>query len=347
MSAAYDIESVLLEARFFLKAVDIDRRQLVFLQTNRDVLAGAAFIDGRSQLAVNTREIRVPLTKALHWYETQQPNFTCDRLIAHTAFCGSTLLARALECKNYSFVYKEPQALIDLVRIKQHRHDANLAPDDWSALVKICLHQFQKSWSGDEVSVVKPSNWVNILLPELLQFSADFRLVLLSSSAREFLLATLRGGRDRFAYVLNFLNQLQLEFPAYAATIAAVESEPGSGLIKPLKHCAIAFHLQQRLFDAIGSNTSGVMRMSMQELLAEPGGSVSQVAQHLDITLPKQHVDSVRHSVFKSHSKDPEKQFGANQAAAVNSEIENLYAVELDQVMHWYNSTLMGVSQTA
>ena len=244
-----------------------------------------------------------------------------------------------------AIVYKEPQALIDLVNVKQHRRDADFATGEWSALVKICLHQFQKSWSDDEVSVVKPSNWVNILLPELLQASADFRLVLLSSSAREFLLATLRGGRDRFAYVLNFLNQLQLEFPAYAAIIDAVESEPGSGLIKPLKYCAIAYHLQQRVFDAIGSDTSTVMRMSMQELLAEPGTSISQVARHLDIALPKRHVDSVGFTVFKSHSKDPEKQFGANQAAAMNNELEDLYAGELDQIMQWYNNTLIRANQ--
>jgi len=342
---APDINAVLSGADFFLQGIDIEGGQLKFVQTSREVLSQASFLDGRTELAVAGPAFSIPLGRALQWYNNQPKDSASDRMIAHTAFCGSTLLARALDQKNRSFVYKEPQALIDLVTIKQSGEMLAGSGGDWPGLVRLCLMQFQKTWSPHEVSIVKPSNWVNILLPDLVRYSAGISLVLLSSSLREFLLAAIRGGRDRFAYVLNFLNYIQLEFPQYAATIASVEGG-GSGLLAPLKYCAIAYHLQQQVFDSLGGEVSGAwsnrpLRMSMAELLAQPEESVGGVAAHLGVAPGPELNGEFLSEVFGNYSKDPQQAFGVDQAAGLDREVEALYSLELAQTIDWYNSSLV------
>ncbi len=341
---ALDINAVLSDADFFLQGIDIEDGQLKFIQTSREVLSQASFLDGRTELAVAGPAFSIPLERALQWYKSQPQSSSSDRLIAHTAFCGSTLLARALDQKNRSFVYKEPQALIDMVAIKQSGKTLVGSGGDWPGLVRLCLMQLQKTWSPDEVSIVKPSNWVNILLPDLVRYSEGMSLILLSGSLREFLLAVIRGGRDRFAYVLNFLNQIQLEFPQYCATIANVKGG-GSGLLAPLKYCAIAYHMQQQVFDNLQCEMSAdesnrPLRMSMQELLTQPEESVCGVARHLGLAPgPELNGDYLR-KVFGNHSKDPQQAFGVDQAAGLDREVEAFYSLELTQTIDWYTSSL-------
>jgi len=340
--------AVLSDADFFLQGVDIDSGQLTFIQSSREVLSQASFLDGRTALAVAGPAFFMPVERALDWFKSQPKNLASGRLIAHTAFCGSTLLARALDFENHVFVYKEPQALIDLATIKQRGTMAGGYHTQWPDLVRLCLMQFQKSWSLDEVSIVKPSNWVNTLLPDLLRYSDDVSLVMLSGSLREFLLASIRGGRDRFAYLLNFLNRIQLEFPRYAAIIAGVEGG-GSSLLAPLKYCAIAYHLQQQVFDSLEANMPGAgsnrpLRLSMAELLAYPEESVRAVTEHMGITYGSEPRGEILSKVFSKHSKNPQQAFGVDRAAGLDREVEALYSLELAQTIDWYNSSLVGVS---
>jgi len=342
---AVDAASLLSEAHFFLHAINIERRQLVFVPSGRELLSRAAFIDGRSNLATSAKVFTLPFEDALAWYRSHDPDSTCDRLLVHTAFCGSTLLARALDHPNYSFVYKEPQALIDLVTMKQAGDVFCADDDDWSALLGLCLQQFRKSWSSTEVSVLKPSNWVNILLPDLVRCSGNYRAVLLTGSPRDFLLATIRGGRDRFAYVLKFFNQIQLEFPSYAPVIHGIDRDGGSGLLKSLKYCALAYHLQLQVFDRICADAGRnrqirTKRLKMDELLADPVSSVKSVAQHLKIDLPEHLIVSNRKEVFSRYSKDTGTPFEAGRTAEINNDIEQQYCQDLDMAIRWYETAL-------
>ena len=86
---------------------DLKADTLTFLKTNRQTLSEAAFLDQRFYPAAPQTQA-ITLSTALQEVAQTAP----INWIFHTAFCCSTLMARALDIPGKSLALKEPDILM-------------------------------------------------------------------------------------------------------------------------------------------------------------------------------------------------------------------------------------------
>ena len=115
--------------------------------------------------------------------------------IFHTAFCCSTLMARALDVKGVSESLKEPGVLLSFAR---HWASPRQTPGALEALATT-LNLLSRAEARDETRIVKASNAANHLLPEILHLRPESKILIMYSSLGGFLEAVARrdlGGRQ-------------------------------------------------------------------------------------------------------------------------------------------------------
>jgi hypothetical protein len=194
----------------FLTGVDLEERTLEFVHSSRDRLSRASFVDGRTPLG-DAAPTRVPLDEALDWFRQRRAGARTDRLLLHMSFCGSTLLARLLDVPGRSHAHKEPRCLIQLA--DQQAYDRPDWRRDGALLTDFALDQLALPWPDAPRTLIKPSNWVNSMLPQLTATGVDCRALLLTLTPEQFLTAVFRGGGERVQYVHGLLMHLCTALP--------------------------------------------------------------------------------------------------------------------------------------
>ncbi|WP_223796953.1 hypothetical protein [Sphingomonas nostoxanthinifaciens] len=112
------------------------------------------------------------------------------KLILHSAFCCSTLLARALDLPGIATALKEPVLLNDVVGCRRGGMDpARVAP-----LLADAMALLARPLLSGEAVVIKPSNIVNALAPAMLAMGPNIAAVLLYAPLRVFLGSVARKG---------------------------------------------------------------------------------------------------------------------------------------------------------
>lgn len=104
--------------------------------------------------------------------------------IFHSAFCGSTLLSRALNEPGQCLSIREPYALTQLSAFKR-ANPAFVA--QWGAWPKLALYFIARGYFENEVTVIKPSNSANNLIPDLMALNIDTQALMLSTSLPQFM----------------------------------------------------------------------------------------------------------------------------------------------------------------
>lgn len=322
------LEEILAQPDYFLHRVDWQNERLVFIETSRETLAAAPFIDGRSPLSGHPA-VEVPLREALEAFDQSQN--AGGRYIFHVSFCGSTLLARLLDVPGTSIVYREPQALVDLADWRAVQRLDTAESLLFAPALRLVAGQFQKSWAGEQ-AVVKPSNWVNSLAPELVEREGS-RFVLLDLPMRDFLLAVFRGGRDRMVYCVRFLSHMQTAYPDYDPLAAEASSLGGDAYDAIARLCLLALHLQQRTFDAI--DPARACRMRYPELVGAPEKQAERAAGLLDLPIS---ADDLRRNTGLArnvHAKSGGAPFRRSLLDEQNQQIETLYSAHIERAIAW------------
>jgi hypothetical protein len=123
------------------------------------------------------------------------------RFILHSAFCCSTLLARAFDAPGLAMGLKEPVILNDLIgwqlRGGDRRQIANVLDGSLTLLAR--------PFAPGEAVVIKPSNVCNAMAPLILQMRPDARALLLYAPMPVFLGSVARKGMDGRIWVRELL----------------------------------------------------------------------------------------------------------------------------------------------
>lgn len=199
---------VLDDPNYFLHIIDVQRAAFGFLASSRTLLSNASFLDGRSPLSNEPVLYYVSIEAALDWHGNKPVINASNRFIFHMSFCGSTLLARVFDKSGEAFSYKEPQILVELAELKKNRAESVNNQLHWEKLIGFVLTQFSLPFSPGECNLIKPSNWVNSMLPDMLAVD-NAKVVFLGITPEDFLTAVFRGGADRIKYVYSFLQHMQ------------------------------------------------------------------------------------------------------------------------------------------
>ncbi|MCA9311271.1 MAG: hypothetical protein KDA21_08705 [Phycisphaerales bacterium] len=220
--------------------------------------------------------------------------------IFHTAFCGSTLLARALDGEGRAVAYKEPwilQRLAEMKRLEQMGR-APMSVVSWDDTFALLMTLLSRTWRPDERATVKPSDSCNNLIGPALAAHPDSRAIALYSNLEDFLLATLKS-EERRAYARQMGN--------------LASADAGHAGLTPRDHTAMSdaqvaaylWFVQQRMLSAaVAREDDRLATLNGARLIEAPRDVLGPAAAHLGITLSDAEVDAiVTGPVFTRHAK--------------------------------------------
>ena len=238
--------------------------------------------------------------------------------IFHSAFCCSTLLARAFDAPGVAMGLKEPVLLNDLIGWSHRGGTArDIAPvlDDALALLS-------RPFGPGEAVVIKPSNVTNGLAPGMLTMRPDARALLLHAPLPVYLSSIAKKGMTGRLWVRELLVK-QLREGLHPFGYSGEEYIGHTDL----QAAAMGWLAQQALFARMVTQFPGRVRTCDSErLMADPAASLAALAALFAVPLDFEAV--VGGLAFTTHSKS-----GADfSSAARNAEISDAADIHADEI---------------
>ncbi|TPG10796.1 hypothetical protein [Sphingomonas oligophenolica] len=246
--------------------------------------------------------------------------------IFHSAYCCSTLLARALDIPGVASTLREPQMLNDLVGWR-HRggKPAAIAPVIGSAL-DLLARPFERN----ETVVVKPSNVFNGLIEPALGLRPAARAILLYAPLRSFIASIARKGMWGRLWVRELLSKQLMDGIVHLG----FESRDYF-LLTDLQAAAVGWLAQQALFTQLAAAIPDRARMLDSETLVNaPAATLRAVAGLFDLILDDATIEA---SVKRDFGRDAKTgtAFPPGQRQTNREAGESLHADEIDKVLVW------------
>jgi hypothetical protein len=247
--------------------------------------------------------------------------------IYHTALCGSTLMAKALDLPGHAHALREPDVLINLANRLVRSDD----PGNRDRL-KLVLRLLARSFAPGEAVIVKPSNVANRLALLALEARADSRAVLLYSDVRPLLRSILnRGmwgriwGRRIFASMSSWTS-LNLGYSAEEVFILTDLQALALGWLMQIHHFAeVARRMGERVMIVDGADFFG-----------DPAPVLRRVATLFRLGIDDSEIEKiVSGPKFSRHSKLSDRGYGHAERQADQSAAESAHGEELDMVVTW------------
>lgn len=215
------------------------------------------------------------------------------RFILHSAFCCSTLLARAFDAPGLAMGLKEPVILNDLIgwqlRGGDGRQIASVLGDSLTLLAQ--------PFAPSESVVIKPSNVCNAMAPLMLQLRPGARALLLHAPLPVFLGSVARKSMDGRIWVRELLvKQLKQGLHGFGFS-----GEDYLGQTD-LQVAAMGWLAQHALFARMAAQFGGQVRtLDSELLLAEPAAAMAALGDFFLVALDTQAI--VNGPIFGRHSK--------------------------------------------
>lgn len=323
------------DAAFFLHKVEIGAQRVTFVHADRSAIRGAGFLDGRTRFW-NKSVVEAPFP---HISATDPTDAGPDRFIFHIGFCGSTILTRLLDQPGHTLILREPQSLTDIAAYQSALDQAGQRDDRVSEALGTARRLLHRRWAPDEVIVIKPSNWVNNLLPALVADPAAIRPLFVIIDPRAFLHAVLRGGADRIAFAARAAVHFSNSSAAEAQWVAAALARPVDQLERLLTLAALLHRFQTDLLaTALRNGGWGAAHcLSLVEMRADLPAALAKAAKALAIPTPAAATVSQWHS---RHAKQPEILFSVSAEVAATRIMEGEHGTRLDRILGWIDDAL-------
>ena len=256
--------------------------------------------------------------------EARNRQLPTPRFIFHSAYCCSTLLARAFDLPGVSFGLKEPQILNDVTGLQSRRGDPRLV----AAAMDIALLLLARPLAHGEVNVVKPSNLLNPFIPLVTAMRPDARGLLLHAPLEDFLASVARKEIEGRAWVRELMWKLiQL---GQAARFGFTDEEIYRQT--DLQVAAVGWLAQQALFAEAAGKHDGFRTLDSATLMAEPAECLEALGKLFALDFDSEAVASG--PAFRTHSKD-RSEFSAEEREKERERGKSLHAREVGIVLQW------------
>lgn len=302
---------------------DPEQDAVHLLRVPREVRARATFlIDAHLPAGLEPRVVH--RTEAL----ASAPRPSPVHFILHSAFCCSTLLARAFDRPGWSSSLSEPVILNDITGWKR---GGGRGPD-MAEVLDGALTLLARPFGEGETMLIKPSNAVHVLAPAMLALRPDARAVLLSAPLPAFLGSVARKGLDGRLWVRTLLAGL-LDDGLVQLGMTARDHLGQTDL----QVAAVGWLAQRALFARLVERygPDRVRTLDSEMLLADPAGAMERLAALFGMPGDaNEHDGTVASPAFARHSKS-----GAPFSAADRREEQRAaaeaYADEIGKVVRW------------
>lgn len=255
--------------------------------------------------------------------------------IFHTAFCCSTLLARALDIPGVSMGLKEPGVLASFA---EYWSGSRRTPGAFLAL-GATLDLLSRPLEPGETQIIKPSNVVNHIVPQMLHARPDAKAIILYSSLDTFLRAIARRGMEGRGFARQVFQQFAPVIP-----IENGFTEVDALLQTDLQIAAQAWLMQTAFLDSVARRfgPSIVRTLSSDRFLADTSGTLTAVGGFFNLALDQQRAAAVAAGpVFSEHAKERGRPFDAAAYEEQNRQVGAMYAEEIAAAKNWARNLAM------
>ena len=261
---------------------------------------------------------------AIHAVEASQAPI---HFIFHTAFCGSTLMVKALDFPGLAFGLKEPDVLINL----GNRFIRSDDPANRERL-RLVLRLLARPFAKGEAIIVKPSNIANRLAVPVLETRPDSCAVLLYSDVRTLLRSILKRGMWG-----RIWGRRMFHSAAAWTSLDFGYSAEETFILTDLQALALGWLMQIQHFGEVARLMGNrVMIVDSSEFLADPARILLKVAALFGLNADESIVaDVVSGPTFARHSKFSDLEYGDDRRVADQSAAESAHHEELEMVVRW------------
>ena len=248
--------------------------------------------------------------------------------IFHSAFCCSTLLARALDRRGWGMGLKEPVILNDIIG---WRRRGGQGPD-MAQVMDDVLTLLSRPFAPGEFVCVKPSTVVNALAPAMLTLRGDACAVLLYAPLRTYLGSIARKGLDGRLWVRTLLTGMLDD------RLVDLGFGPRDYLGQTdLQVAAVGWLAHQQMFARLIAQfgPTRVRTLDSATLMADPAAALSAFATLIGRPLdPGALAEMTAGAAFTTHSKSGAA-FDAGDRAAELARGDRLHSDEIEKVAVW------------
>lgn len=246
--------------------------------------------------------------------------------IFHTSFCGSTLLAKALDVPGTSLL-KEPDVLINLAnRIIRSDDQAN------RQRLELVLRLLERPFAPRQAVIVKPTNFANRLAENVLAQRPKSKAVLLYSDVETFLRSLLKRGMFGRIFGRKLFAQLRSWSPL------DLGYGPDELLqLTDVQAAALAWLMQVHHFDAMArAFRDRVVVLDSPTLLADPATAIDKAQALFGLGLDRSEVEAIASGpVFSKHSKFADRDYDSEAREKEHQAATAAYSEELEMVAKW------------
>ncbi|MDO7841577.1 hypothetical protein [Sphingomonas immobilis] len=317
------------DARWLAHRYDPQADAVHFLPVSRADHAGATFLTdeylpaGLTPLVVRRSEAMAaaPPPAPLHF-------------LFHSAYCCSTLLARAADRPGWAMGLKEPVILND---INGWRRRGGRGPDMAQVLADT-LTLLARPFGAGEAVIAKPSTAVNGLAQAMLTLRPEAHAILMYAPLRTYLASIAKKGIDGRLWVRTLLNGMLDD------RLIDLGFEPRDYLGQTdLQVAAVGWLAHQMLFARLVAAFPGRVRtLDSATLLADPGGALRAMGMLFGKPLDNAAVaEMLAGPAFRTHSKSGAA-FDAGDRASEHDAAARVHADEIDKVAIWAEAVAAG-----
>lgn len=248
--------------------------------------------------------------------------------IFHSAFCGSTLLTRALSRGGTAMGLSEPVLLNDLVGLRRR----GAQPSAVARMADLATRLLGRPFAPGESIVVKPSNVVNPLAELLLALRPQSNALFLYAPLETFLISVVRKGLPCRLWVRELLAGYLHE------GFVALGFEPEDYFRQTdLQVAAVGWLAQHAYFHRLAAKIGPgrIRSLDADQMTAQPFEAIQATAAHLGLHLDEAAVaEIISGPSFTRHSKSGQS-FSAGDRTAEYAAAREAHGAEIDLVLEW------------
>jgi hypothetical protein len=249
--------------------------------------------------------------------------------VFHSAYCCSTMVARAFDIPGRSMGFKEPQILNDLVGWRRRGGK----DDEVHEKLRIALDLLARPFEEGEVNVIKPSIIANPLAEACLNLNSGSKAIMLYAPIESYLQSIVKKG----LWGRRWVREAFIATLADGALIGGFEDQNLLELTD-LQIAAVGWISQLALFHDL-EQKFGSDRVILQDsasLLSDTRSTMARFFDHLDLGMDEGELTSVLEGpAFTTHSKDASENFSAEDREREQEAIAELYSEEISMVAQW------------
>lgn len=322
MTTSVTVDQIVCDASWLAHRYDERGDAVHFVRLDRAAHAQATFIT-EEYFAADAQRVVLPRAASVAAAGVAAP----VHFIFHSAYCLSTLAARAMDLPGVAMGLKEPQILNDLIGWR-HR---GAAPTAVGRVLDDALRLLARPFGAGEAVVVKPSNVVNPLAGAMLAARPRARALLLYAPLPTYLASIAKKGMWGRLWVRELFGKL------YADGLVSLGFDDGQLLGQTdLQIAALGWLGQHRLFAAlVAAYPDRVRTLSSAVLTARPAEAMAAMSGLFGLSLDAAGVAAVvAGPAFTSHSKSGAA-FDADARAREHADAAVVHGEEIEKVAIW------------